>query len=232
MYGLITVLSATAEAGVLTVAKAISNARRRRAAAKAAPLTAAQLAAQASSRPDPRPRELTGRAVAGAEGELISPLSSTPCVWYAITVKERFQAWRPGPLGPIQVERHMPLIVHTSGLLLLKDETGGVHVDPRGADLMLGEPPLSRFEPVSVAARPDSATARVAKLISAPVQGRHRTMTVGFLIEELVVQAGDDLRVIGHPRYDLGEVVVGKHGGRPFVISKESAMPTVGPSTG
>lgn len=233
VYGLITLLVATAEAGVIAGVRAISRARRRRAANRAAPLTAAQLAAQTPGQaPDARPREITGKAVASASGGLVAPLSGAPCVWYAVTVKERFQAWRPGPLGPIQVERHLPLATHTSGVLELKDETGGVHIDPRGAELMLGQPALAEFESVSAAQAPDSHTARVAKLISAPVQGRHRAMTLGFVIEEVVVREGDQLHVIGSLRHDLGEFVVGKRGARPFVISRGSMMPTVGPATG
>lgn len=232
MYALLTLLAATAEAGIMAVVKAVSNARRRRAVARAAPLTAAQVAAQA---PSPggmngpgRPRELTGRATHSSGGTLLAPLSNTPCVWYAILVQERFQAWRPGPLGPIRVERYVTLAKYVSGNFDLRDETGTVNIDPRGADLVLGEPAFGEFEPQAAAAAPDSLTARVAKMISTPIRGRHRSMTLGFLVQELVVRDAEELHVVGHLRSDLGEVIVGKRGMRPFVISRSSMLPTAG----
>lgn len=231
MYGVITLLVATVEAGVMATVRAVRKARTRRAAAKAAPLTAAQLATPPTpqGRAAARPRELSGGAVAGPGGTLVSPLSQTPCVWYAISVKERFQAWRPGPLGPIRIERHLALATHVSGNLLLQDETGSINIDPRGAELVLGAPALSRFEPREVAAAPDSLTARTMRLIGRALRGRPRGVTLGFVIEEMVVHAGEQLHVIGHVRDDLGQVVVGKRGTQPFVISRGSALPTVGP---
>jgi E3 Ubiquitin ligase len=231
VYALITLLAATAEAGVMAVVRAVSKARRRRAVAKAAPLTAAQLVAQAppsGSMGSARPRELTGRAMAGPEGALVAPLSQTPCIWYAIVVQERFQAWRPGPLGPVRVERHTTLARHVSGNFELRDETGSVIIDPRGADLLLGNPVFAEFESLADADNPASLTARVAKLISTPLRPRHRNLTLGFVVHEVAIGENAELHVVGHVRSDLGEVVVGKRGMRPFVISRTSTMPTAG----
>jgi hypothetical protein len=230
VYGLITLLVATAEAGVIAAVRAVRRARARRAAARAAPLTAAQLAAAPPAtrgRAAALPRELSGSAVAGPDGTLVSPLSKTKCVWYAIMVKERFHAWRPGPLGPTRVERHFALATHVSGNLELQDETGALHIDPRGAELALGAPALSEFETREAAAAPDSLTAQAAKVIGP--RRRPRAATIGLVIEEVVVREGEQLHVIGHVRNDLGQLVVGKRGTQPFVISRGSALPTVGP---
>lgn len=216
----------------MAAVRAVRRARTRRAAARAAPLTAAQLAASpppaTRGRAAALPRELSGTAVAGPGGTLVSPLSKSKCVWYAITVKERFHAWRPGPLGPTRVERHLALATHVSGNLELQDETGAVHIDPIGAELVLGAPALSEFETREAAAAPDSLTAQAAKVIGP--RRRPRAATIGLVIEEVVVREGEHLHVIGHVRDDLGQMVVGKRGTQPFVISRGSALPTVGPS--
>src|SRR5689334_13821769 len=88
VYALMTLVSAGIEAGVGVVSKKVGTARRRRAIDKAEPVI------------DGAPgglREIRGRATAGTGGTITAPLSGRACVWYAITVHERYHAWRPGP---------------------------------------------------------------------------------------------------------------------------------------
>ncbi|MEV5748195.1 GIDE domain-containing protein [Actinoallomurus sp. NPDC052308] len=214
MYALMTLITAGVEAGADAMAKTIGKARRRRAMDAAEPLTDNLPGA---------PREVSGRAVAGPAGPVTAPLSGRPCVWYSITVSERYWAWRPGPLGPTKVVRHSTTAELISGPLHVTGETAAVRVDARGAELELGEPAFAEFEDSPYG----PLAARLAALLGAPPRPRHRDRTIGFLVEERVVAAGEPLRVVGAARTELGDLVLGKSGLRPLIISR--SVPVSGP---
>lgn len=207
MYALMTLITAGVEAGADAMARTIGKARRRRAMDTAQPLTDNAPGA---------PREVTGRAITGPAGSVTAPLSGLPCVWYAVTVFERYWAWRPGPLGPTKVVRQSKTVEVVSGGLYVGGDTASVRVDAQGAELELGEPWFAEFE--------DSPhgplAARLAALLGAPPRPRHRDRTIGFVIEERVIAADDPLRVVGAARTELGDLVLAKSGLRPLIISR------------
>lgn len=219
MYALMTLLAQTIEVGVTTAARSVSKARTKRAVQRAEPHTCVELVALAGAPGQAPAAELNAQAA----GELvIAPLSGAKCVWYVVRVYERFYAWRPGPLGPAKVERQIMVAERSAGRLLIRDATGEMRVDPAGAALELGTTSYSGFE----GRTGDGALlARVGRLLGGPLRARHQAMTIGFLVEEWVVREGEELHVVGQPRTEAGEVVLGKPALRPFVIGKSTRTP-------
>jgi hypothetical protein len=211
VYALMTLLSAGIEAGADAVSKKVGTARRRRAIHRAEPVTDAGAG---------RLREISGRATAGPAGQITAPFSGKPCVWYALTVHERYHAWRPGPLGPTKVVRHVRVAEQLSGPLYVTGDTTAVRVDARGARLELGEPVFAEFEDV-----PNGPLAtRLASLLGGRLRPRHRDRTLGFLVEERVVTADDPLYIVGQARTELGDLVIGKPSMQPFIVSRTPAV--------
>ncbi|GAA0367202.1 E3 ubiquitin ligase family protein [Actinoallomurus spadix] len=215
MYALMTLISAGVEAGAGAMARTIGRARRRRALGAAEPLT--------GNTPG-SPREVTGQAVAGPAGLVTAPLTGRPCVWYSVTVVERYRAWRPGPFGPTRVVRELTAAERTSGPLYVTGDTAAVRVDPRGAELELGEPSFTEFEDSPYG----PLAARLATLLGAPPRPRHRDRTIGFLVEERVVAAGEPLRIVGAARTELGDLVLGKSTLLPLIISRHVPVSSPG----
>ncbi|MEV0403518.1 GIDE domain-containing protein [Actinoallomurus sp. NPDC050550] len=207
MYALMSLITAGVEAGADAMAKTIGKARRRRAMDKAEPLV--------DNAPG-GPREVAGRAVTGPGGTVTAPLSGLPCVWYAVTVLERYWAWRPGPLGPTRVVRHIKVAEQLSGPLYVSGDTAAVRVDAHGAELELGEPAFAEFEDTPHG----PLIARLAALLGAPPRPRHRERTIGLVVEERVITDGEPLRVVGPARTELGDLVLAKSGLRPLIISR------------
>jgi hypothetical protein len=215
VYALMTLLAAGIEAGAGMVSKKVGTARKRRAIDRAEPLTDATAGS---------PREVSGRAVTGPAGPVTAPLSGEPCVWYAVTVLERYHAWRPGPLGPTKVLRDVKVAEETSGPLYVTGDTAAVRVDARGADLDLGEPAFTAFEETPSG----PVAARLGALLGIRLRARHRERTIGFVVEERIVSADDPLYVVGQVRTELGDLVIGKPAMRPFIVSRTSAVPVSG----
>jgi hypothetical protein len=167
-----------------------------------------------------RLREISGRATAGPAGQVTAPFSGRPCLWYALTVHERYHAWRPGPLGPTKIVRHIKVAEQLSGPLYVTAETAGVRVDARGARLELGAPVFSAFEDTANG----PLAARLAAMLGGRLRPRHRERTLGFLVEEHVVIAGDPLYVVGQARNELGDLVIGKPSMQPFIVSRTPAV--------
>lgn len=214
MYALLALISALVEAGIGAASRSIGEARRRRAISRAEPLTDERAG---------RPREVTGRAVAGPGGPVTAPLSGEPCVWYAVVVSERYRAWRPGPLGPTEVERHVELAEHTSGPLHVTAGAATVRVDTRGADLDLGEPEFCEF--VAPGETGGGLSGRLVELLGTPPRPRHRSRTVGLVVEEWVVAADDPLYVVGQARSELGDLVICRSAMRPLIVSRATRVP-------
>ena len=215
MYALMTLLAAGIEAGTGMVSKKVGAARKRRAIDKAEPLTDATAGS---------PRQVSGRAVTGPAGPVTAPLSGESCVWYAVTVLERYHAWRPGPLGPTKVVRDVKVAEETSGPLYVTGDTAAVRVDARGADLDLGEPAFTAFEET-----PSGPVAtRLGTLLGIRLRARHRERTIGFVVEERIVSADDPLYVVGQVRTEVGDLVIGKSAMRPFIVSRTSAVSVSG----
>jgi E3 Ubiquitin ligase len=211
VYALMTVLAAGVEAGADAVAKTVGTARRRRVIHKAEPVTDATPG---------RLREFSGRATVGPAGPIVAPFSGRTCVWYTLTVRERYHAWRPGPLGPTKVVRHVKVAEQLSGPLYVTGETAAVRVDARGARLELGYPVFAEFEdspsgPLAV---------RLATMLGGRLRPRHRDRTLGFVVEERVVLEGDVLSVVGRARTELGDLVIDKPAMQPFIVSRTSAV--------
>jgi hypothetical protein len=211
VYALMTLLVAGIEAGADAMSKKVGATRKRRAMARAEPLTDATAGS---------PREVTGRAVTGPAGPVTAPLSGEPCVWYAVTVFERYQAWRPGPLGPVKVVRQVKVTERTSGPLHVTGDTASVRVDVRSADLDLGEPAFAEYED----APGGPLAARLNTALGIRLRARHRERTLGFVVEERVIAAGDPIYVVGEARTELGDLVIGKPTMRPFVIARHPAV--------
>jgi E3 Ubiquitin ligase len=190
VYAVMTMVAQTIEAGVTKVFRT----RPRRPVPRR---TCVELAGWS------KPAEVVGHA-AGAP--LVAPLSGTACLWYVIRVSERYSGWSPAPLGPAREEHTETLAEQASGRLSLSDETGTVLVDPAGAELTLGTPSFQEFEG---RAGDGSLTARVARILGTdPPQNRHKKETLGFLVEEWAVTTGSELRVVGRPRTEEGEIVL------------------------
>lgn len=210
MYALMTLLAAGVEAGAGAVSRRVGSARRRRVIDKAAPVADGTAGL----------REVSGRATKGPAGTVVAPFSGRSCVWYALTVKERYHAWRPGPLGPTKVVRHVKVAEQLSGPLYVTSDTAAVRVDPRGARLELGDPAYAEFEdspagPLAV---------RLAAMLGGRLRPRHRDRTLGFVVEEHVVLDGDALHVVGQIRTELGDLVIGKPTLQPFIVSRTSPV--------
>ena len=215
MYALMSLLSVGISAGADAVVKKAGVLRRRQTVSTADPLTGAATGG---------PREVSGHAVAGSDGPITAPLSGEPCVWYAVTVLEHYHAWRPGPLGPGKVVRHVKAAEQISGPLHVVGDTATVRVDTQGADLDLGEPVFSEFEDA-----PDGELAtRLAALLGTPLRARHRRRTLGFVIEERTIAADDPLYIVGQARADLGDLVIVKPAMRPLIVSRTSPVPVSG----
>jgi E3 Ubiquitin ligase len=216
VYALMTLLAAGVEAGAGAVSRKVGSARRRRVIDKAEPVT------DATAR---RLREVSGRATAGPGGVVTAPFSGRSCVWYALTVQERYHAWRPGPLGPTKVVRHVKVAQQLSGPLYVTGDTAAVRVDARGARLEIGDPVFNEFE--------DSPTgplaARLAAMLGGRLRPRHRERTLGFLVEEHVVTDGDPLYVVGQTRTELGDLVIGKPAMQPLIVSRTPAVRVAAP---
>lgn len=210
MYALMTMLAAGVEASAGALSKKVGTARRRRVIHKAEPVTDATAGL----------REVSGRATQGPAGPVTAPFSGRSCVWYALTVHERYQAWRPGPLGPTKVVRNATVAEQLSGPLHITGETAAVRVDARGARLELGDPAFTAFE--------DSPTgplaARLAAMLGGRLRPRHRDRTLGFVVEERIVLDGDVLYVVGQTRTELGDLVIGKPAMQPFIVSRTSTV--------
>jgi hypothetical protein len=210
-----TLLAAGLEASAGAVSKKVGTARRRRVINKAEPVTDATAG---------RLREVGGRAAAGPGGLVRAPFSGRTCAWYSLTVQERYEAWRPGPLGPTKVVRHVKVAQQLSGPLYVTGDTAAVRVDARGARLELGEPVFSEFE--------DSPSgplaARLAAMLGGRLRPRHRERTLGFLVEERVIDVDDPLYVVGQVRTELGDLVIGKPTMQPFIVSKTSTVRLTG----
>lgn len=215
MYALMTLLAAGLEASAGAVSKKVGTARRRRVINKAEPVTDATAG---------RLREVGGRAAAGPSGLVRAPSSGRTCAWYSLTVQERYEAWRPGPLGPTKVVRHVKVAQQLSGPLYVTGDTAAVRVDARGARLELGEPVFSEFE--------DSPSgplaARLAAMLGGRLRPRHRERTLGFLVEERVIDVDDPLYVVGQVRTELGDLVISKPAMQPFIVSKTSTVRITG----
>jgi hypothetical protein len=215
VYALMTLVAAGLEAGAGAVSKRVGSARRRRVIHKAEPVTDATAG---------RLREVSGRATAGPAGQIVAPFSGRPCVWYALTVQERYHAWRPGPLGPTKVVRHTKVAEQMSGPLYVTGDTAAVRVDARGARLELGEPVFTDFED-----SPSGPLAiRLAAMLGGRLRPRHRERTLGFVLEEHIVTADDRLYVVGQTRTELGDLVIGKPTMQPFIVSRTPAVRAVG----
>jgi hypothetical protein len=211
VYALMTLLAAGLEAGAGAVSKKVGAARRRRVIHKAEPVTDATAG---------RLREVGGRATAGPGGAVTAPFSGRSCVWYALTVRERYRAWRPGPLGPAEVVRHVRVAEQLSGPLFVTGDTAAVRVDARGAQLELGDPVFAAFED-----SPRGALAvRLAAMLGGRLRPRHRDRTIGFVVEERIVTEGDVLHIVGQTRTELGDLVIGKPTMHPFIVSRTSAV--------
>jgi hypothetical protein len=215
VYALMTIVAAGIEAGAGAVSKKVGSARRRRMIHKAEPVTDATAG---------RSRQIAGRAVVGAGGPITAPLSGAPCVWYVVTVRERYQAWRPGPLGPTKVIRETRVAQRISGPLHIMGDMATVRVDARGADLELGRPEFTAFEDLPGG----PLAARLASILGDRLRPRHRDRTIGFSVEEHVVRADEQLYAVGQARTELGDLVIVKPPMRPFIVSKMSAMPVTG----
>jgi hypothetical protein len=210
LYALMTLLAAGLEAGAGAVSKKVGTARRRRVIHKAVPVTGDTKGLRA----------VDGRAVSGPGGTVTAPFSGRTCAWYALSVYERYQAWRPGPLGPSSVIRHTRVAQRLGGPLYVTGDTAGVRVDARGAELQLGDPTFSAFED-----NPNGPlAARLGSLLGGRLQPRHRDRTLGFLIEEHVVAVGDPIYVAGQARTELGDLVIGKPAMQPLIVSRTSAV--------
>ena len=211
MYALMTMISAGIEAGAGAVSKKVGTARRRRVIQKAEPVTDTTTG---------RLREISGRATASPAGTITAPFSGRSCVWYVLTVHERYQAWRPGPMGPTKIVRQVRVAEQLSGPLHVTSDTVAVRVDARGARLELGEPAYTAFE--------DSPSgplaARLAAMLGGRLRPRHRDRTLGFVLEERIVTEGDVLYVVGQTRTELGDLVIGKPAMQPFIVSRTSAV--------
>jgi hypothetical protein len=224
VYALMTLLAAGLEAGAGAVSKKVGTARRQRAMHRAEPVTDATKATAAmgaTSAVMSRLRELSGRATTGPAGPVTAPFSGRSCVWYALTVRERYHAWRPGPLGPTKVVRHARVAEQLSGPLYVTGDAAAVRVDARGARLELGEPVFAAFEgsptgPLAV---------RLAAMLGGRLRPRHRDRTLGFVVEERIIVEGDVLYVVGQARTELGDLVIGKPAMQPFIVSRTSAVP-------
>ena len=225
MYAFIALLAATVQTGMAAAARKVVDVRTRRTVQKARPQTCDDLAGQLAA---PRgavakPSEIYARATAGPDGTLTAPFSGSECVWFVVRARERFWAYGPGPYGPQKVERSIKAAEHVSGPLAIIDETGSAQIDPAGAEFILGEPAFSGFD-----ARDGGdgrLYARMSELLGAPPRIRHKRMTIGVLIEEWVVTADEELRIVGRARgaSEADGIVLGKSGRRPFIIAKRAA---------
>jgi hypothetical protein len=211
VYALMTLISAGFEAGAGAVSKKVGTARRRRVIQKAEPVTDSTTG---------RLREISGRAIVGPAGTITAPFSGKSCVWYVLTVHERYQAWRPGPMGPTKIARQTKVAEQLSGPLHVTSDSAAVRVDARGARLELGDPVFTEFE--------DSPSgplaARLGAMLGGRLRPRHRDRTLGFVVEERTVAEGDVLYVVGQTRSELGDLVIGKPALQPFIVSRTSAV--------
>ena len=231
MYAFMALLAATVQTGIAAAARKVEDSRTRRTVQKARPQTCDDLAGRL---PAPRrvgPSEIHARATAGPAGALTAPFSGAECVWYVVRARERFWAYGPGPYGPQKVERSIKAADHVSGPLAIVDETGSAMIDPAGAEFILGEPAFSGFD--AREGGDGRLYTRMSELLGAPVRIRHKRMTIGLLIEEWIVTADEDLRIVGRARGLSGSgaaegdgVFLGKSGRRPFIIAKPAATPT------
>jgi E3 ubiquitin ligase len=210
VYALITLVAAGLEAGADAVSKKVGAARRRRVIDKAEPVTDATTG---------RLREISGRATEGPGGPVVAPFSGRSCVWYAVTIQERYHAWRPGPFGPTKVVRQVRVAEQLSGPLHVTGETAAVRVDARGARLELGDPAFSEFEDSPIG----RLAVRLGTMLGGRLRPRHGDRTLGFVVEERVVLEGDVLYVVGQTRTELGDLVIGKPAMQPFIVSRTSA---------
>lgn len=223
MYGLMTLLARAVEAGIVSTARGLDQARTKRAVQRARPQTCAEIIqAGTPGAPGTAPiADVTAQTALGAGGRLTAPLSGIECAWYVIQVHERFHGRRPGPLGPGRFERQVKVAQQVSGRLSIRDETGGLRVDSMGAEYVLGPPAYRAFE--ARVGGDGSLMERLTSVLGVPVRPRHGTMTTGFLVEEWVLREGDDVHIIGQARSEIGEVVLAKPALRPFVISRGGA---------
>ena len=249
MYAFMAMLAATVQNGIAAIARVVANVRTRRTVRMARPQTCVDLAGLdgRGARPGPggtRPSEIHARAAAGPQGTLTAPFSGAECVWYVVRASERFWAYGPGPYGPRKVERSIKAADHVSGPLTIVDDTGSAQVDPTGAELLLGAPAFSGFD--AREGGDGRLYARVSELLGAPPRIRHKRMTIGVLVEEWVVTADEELRIVGRARGVSGAsgsaepdpvsaavdaavgAVLGRSGRRPFVIARRPATPARG----
>ena len=230
MYAFTSLVAATVEAGHVAVARKVQNVRTRRTVQKARPQTCVELVGQVAAPRAARPSEVYARAAAGPAGTLTAPLSGAECVWYVVRARERFWAYGHGPYGPRKVERSIKAADHVSGPLAIVDDTGSALVDPIGADFQLGAPAFSGFDARD--GGDGQLYARMSELLGAPLRIRHKRMTIGIAVDEWIITADEELRIVGRAsgrtapgEPDTTSVLLGRAGRRPFVIAKRTATP-------
>ncbi|MGH3388761.1 MAG: GIDE domain-containing protein [Actinomadura sp.] len=228
MYGFMTLLAGAVEAGITATARGFGRARTARALLRAQPRTCADIARAGAFAADGRTAsmpiaEVRAQVVLGPGGPVTAPLSGIECAWYLVQVRERFRVWHPGPIGPGRLERQVTVARQLSARLAVRDDTGGLRVDAMGAEYFLGPPSYHAFE--ERVGGDGTLMAELARVFGTPLRSRHGTMTVGFLVEEWVLREGDELRIVGQARSEIGEVVLAKPALRPFVVAAPAHAP-------
>jgi hypothetical protein len=170
--------------------------------------------------------EVVGTAEPGPQGALRAPESGGDVVWHRTKVTHRYWAMETrtvdGKTTRERVERSETVSDDTSSApFAVRDASGTIAVDPRGAEVDAPERVVDRFEQGGQAAERGGFLAGLLR--SGADSG-----TIGFRREEWVLRPGARLWIHGEVADALGTPTFGKPAKGDYIISTRSEAEVVG----
>jgi len=162
---------------------------------------------------------VAGTAQSRPAGPLMAPISQRECAWYRLTISERVRETSRNSEGERTTSESERVVSQETSpdLLVLRDATGDVRVDPLDADV---DNPLETFD------RLESAPASNTQISFGSLNFSlgSNDGVIGIRKREEIIPVGSALYVLGgaYAREDGGLVAKPRQG--PFIISTRSAQ--------
>lgn len=162
---------------------------------------------------------VAGTVQARPSGALIAPISQRECAWYRLTISERVRETTRNSKGELSTSETERVVSQEASpdLMLLRDASGDVRIDPLDADI---DNPLETFDRLE-SAPPGSTQVSFGSInISVGMSDG----VVGIRKREEIIPVGSPLYVLGGAHAREGGGLVAKPRQGPFIISTRSAQ--------